>query len=156
MRVAAIYRHMAIFQNSDLHDAVALTKALGDETRLRALCALRSGELCVCQLVELLGLAQSTVSKHMAILHQARLVECRKQGRWLHYRLAGAEAAPAVRAALAWVLEALTRDERIAADAAQVRRLVAEHDAARRVACLPEVAAANRRRARTIAGGAAR
>ncbi len=147
---------MAIFQNSDLWDAVALVKALGDETRLRALCALRSDELCVCQLVELLGLAQSTVSKHMAILHQARLVECRKQGRWLHYRLAGADAAPAVRAALAWVQEALTRDERIAADAVRVRRLVTEHEAARRADCRPAVPAEAWPRARTLPGGAAR
>lgn len=147
---------MAIFQNSDLRDAVALAKALGDEARLRALCALRSDELCVCQLVELLGLAQSTVSKHMSILHQARLVDCRRQGRWLHYRLAGPAAPLAVRAALAWVLQALADDERIAADAVQVRQLVAEHAAAQRADCRPDTPAGRGLRARRTREGTPR
>jgi ArsR family transcriptional regulator, arsenate/arsenite/antimonite-responsive transcriptional repressor len=45
--------------------------------------------LCLSQIIELLGLAPSTVSKHMAILHQAGLAETRKDGRWIYYRLAG-------------------------------------------------------------------
>lgn len=63
-------------------------KALSDASRLRALCALRAGELCVCQIVELLGLAPSTVSKHMSILANAGLVESTKKGRWVYYRQA--------------------------------------------------------------------
>ena len=78
---------MAIFQNSDLRDAVALAKALGDETRLRALCALRLGELCVCQRVELLRLAPATVSKHLSILRNAGIVEDDKRGVQVFYRL---------------------------------------------------------------------
>ena len=65
-----------------------ITKALAEENRLRILLALDGAELCVCQLVELLELAPSTVSKHMSVLRQARLVESRKDGRWMHYRLA--------------------------------------------------------------------
>jgi DNA-binding transcriptional ArsR family regulator len=71
-----------------MRDLMAVLKALADENRVRALMALRHGELCVCQIVELLGLAPSTVSKHMAILRQARLVDSRKQERWMFYRLA--------------------------------------------------------------------
>lgn len=66
---------------------LAITKAMSDPSRVRMLCALRSGELCVCQLIELLRLAPSTVSKHLSILNQAGLVESRKNGRWVHYRL---------------------------------------------------------------------
>jgi len=66
---------------------LAITKALSDPNRVRMLCALRVGELCVCQLIELLGLAPSTVSKHLSVLNQAELVESRKEGRWVHYRL---------------------------------------------------------------------
>ena len=62
-------------------------KAFSDSTRIRALLALRNGELCVCQLVTLLNLAPSTVSKHMSILKQAGLVESRKDSRWVYYRL---------------------------------------------------------------------
>lgn len=66
--------------------AVNLFRALGDESRLRAVLVLRRHELCVCQIVELLGLAPSTVSKHLAILREAGLIEARKMGRWVHYR----------------------------------------------------------------------
>ncbi len=62
--------------------------ALSDPTRLRLLAALRGGELCACQLTDLVGLAPSTVSKHLALLRDAGLVESRKDGRWVHYRLA--------------------------------------------------------------------
>lgn len=66
---------------------LSITKALSDPTRVRMLCALRGGELCVCQLIELVHLAPSTVSKHLSILNQAELVESRKVGRWVYYRL---------------------------------------------------------------------
>ena len=71
-----------------MRDLMAVLKALADENRVRVLTALGPQELCVCQIVELLGLAPSTVSKHMAILKQARLVDSRKQGRWMFYCLA--------------------------------------------------------------------
>lgn len=58
-------------------DFMAIAKALADENRVRLLLALQKQELCVCQLIELIGLAPSTVSKHMSILRQARLVEAR-------------------------------------------------------------------------------
>lgn len=107
-----------------MRDLMAVTKALADEQRIRALLALRSGELCVCQLIELLGLAPSTVSKHLAILHQARLVEGRKEGRWMHYRLPDAGAPRLVRSALAWILDAAAREQRISADAKQLRAIL--------------------------------
>jgi DNA-binding transcriptional ArsR family regulator len=72
-----------------MKDFIAATKALSDENRVRALFALSQGELCVCQIIEMLGLAPSTVSKHMSILRQAGLVESRKQDRWIYYRLPG-------------------------------------------------------------------
>ncbi len=71
-----------------INDFVAVTKALSDPNRVRALLALRKGESCVCQVIELLGLAPSTTSKHMSILKQAGLVDSRKEGRWVYYRLA--------------------------------------------------------------------
>mgnify|MGYP001018338937 CR=1 FL=1 len=70
-----------------MRDIMAILKALADENRVRIMAALNVGELCVCQVVELLQLAPSTTSKHMAILKQARLVDSRKEGRWMYYRL---------------------------------------------------------------------
>jgi len=66
---------------------LSVSKALADASRVRMLCALRGGDLCVCQVIKLLELAPSTVSKHLSILSQAGLVESRKEGRWVHYYL---------------------------------------------------------------------
>jgi len=70
-----------------MRDIMDMYKALADEKRVRILYALRGGELCVCQLIALLELAPSTVSKHLTILRSVRLIESRKNGRWMYYRL---------------------------------------------------------------------
>jgi len=103
-----------------MHELIDISSALADENRLRALLALRGGELCVCQLIELLGLAPSTVSKHMQILRQARMVEIRREGRWSYYRLAGPGSPLAAREAMEWVLRSAGESDRARAD---VRRL---------------------------------
>ena len=64
-----------------------LFKALSDETRLRILGLLLEGELCVCDLVAVLRLPQSTVSRHLAYLRNAGLVDDSRHGVWMHYRL---------------------------------------------------------------------
>ena len=63
-------------------------KALADRTRLRILGLLRAGEICVCDIHESLGLPQPTVSRHLAYLRKTGLVETRRDGLWVHYRLA--------------------------------------------------------------------
>ncbi len=70
-----------------IEEFTGITKALSDQHRVRAFMALLRGELCVCQIMELLSLAPSTVSKHMSILKNAGLVESRKDSRWVYYRL---------------------------------------------------------------------
>lgn len=99
-----------------MKEVLGISKALADESRTRVLMFLRDGELCVCQIMEMLGLAPSTVSKHLNILYQAGLVESRKEGRWIYYRLPGKEASTRVRAALRWLLDSLADDPRIAQD----------------------------------------
>jgi ArsR family transcriptional regulator, arsenate/arsenite/antimonite-responsive transcriptional repressor len=63
-------------------------RALSDQTRLRILNLLRGGELCVCHLVAVLGVPQSTTSRHLAYLRKVGLVVARKEGLWSYYRLA--------------------------------------------------------------------
>lgn len=83
---------------------IDVTKALADGGRLRVIGALlRCNELCVCEIVELLGLATPTVSRHMSILQNARLVQSRKEGRWVFYRLAE----PFPESLRSWLLESL-------------------------------------------------
>jgi len=96
---------------------MAITRALGDENRVRILLSLREGELCLCQIIEVLGLAPSTVSKHVDLLRQAGLIEMRKEGRWHYYRLAGRDAPPAAREALRWVMPSLENEQVIISDA---------------------------------------
>ena len=62
-------------------------KAMSDETRLRILHLLTYGELCVCDLIEVLSLPQSTISRHMAYLKNAGLVKDRRNKVWIHYSL---------------------------------------------------------------------
>jgi ArsR family transcriptional regulator len=65
-----------------------LFKALADRTRLRIVGLLLSGEVCVCDIYRSLGIAQPKTSRHLAYLRRAGLVAGRKQGLWVHYRLA--------------------------------------------------------------------
>jgi len=91
-----------------MREFLNVAKAASDETRARILMLLQGRELCLCQLIELLNLAPSTVSKHMAILIQADLVLFRKDGRWRYYRLPCCRKAPApVKQALEWMRKSL-------------------------------------------------
>jgi len=106
-----------------MRDVLGLMKALADENRLRIVAALDGRELCLCQLVELLALATSTVSRHASILQQARLIDSRKQGRWTYFRLD--EDAPAVaKEATALVVRALARDSRAREDRKRLTQIL--------------------------------
>lgn len=72
----------------DTRPMTRLFKALGDETRLRIVALLSHGELCVCHLESALALTQPTASRHLATLRAAGVVEPRRQGTWVYYRLA--------------------------------------------------------------------
>jgi len=101
-----------------------VTKALAEENRLRILLALGVEDLCVCQIIELLELAPSTVSKHMSVLRQARMVDSRKDGRWTYYRLADEGASAEVNDAIAWVKKSLSTNARIREDARRLEEIL--------------------------------
>ena len=63
-------------------------QALGDATRLRILNLLAMGELCVCYFTAILDAPQPKVSRHLAYLRRAELVDARRDGKWIHYRIA--------------------------------------------------------------------
>ncbi len=100
-----------------MKSVLQITKALADRQRVRMLMLLQGGELCVCQIIGVLELAPSTISKHLSILSAAGLVEHRKEGRWAYYRLAGGSPAFATQSALSWVMRSLRNDEAVAHDA---------------------------------------
>ncbi len=103
-----------------MRDFITVTKALSDPNRVRTLMFLQGGELCLCQIIKMLALAPSTVSKHMAVLHNARLVESRKEGRWVYFSLAES-GDPVVRGAIKWAMDALADDKQARADAKAIK-----------------------------------
>ena len=73
-----------------LPEPASLFSAFADETRLRILNLLAAGELCVCDLCEVLGESQPKISRHLATLRRAGLVEVRREGKWKYYSIAEA------------------------------------------------------------------
>jgi DNA-binding transcriptional ArsR family regulator len=113
-----------------LREFMTEAKTLGDESRVWMLLALRGGEMCVCQMTELLGLAWSTTSKHLSILYQAGLVDAREKGRWIDYSLPERQASAAARTAIRWANRALATDQQIAEDSRRRKRVLALDPAA--------------------------
>lgn len=62
-------------------------QSLGDRTRLRLLNLMSDQEICVCYFVEILGQPQPKISRHLAYLRSAGIVEARREGKWMHYRI---------------------------------------------------------------------
>lgn len=107
-----------------MREFMAITKALSDPGRVRILLALRRGELCVCQITEMFGLAASTVSKHLSILTHAGLVVPRKEERWVYYRLPDKSAPVVVREALDWVKKSLNKTDQVTEDAKRLQKIL--------------------------------
>ncbi len=107
-----------------MREFMAITKALSDPNRVRMILALRRGELCVCQITELLDLATSTISKHLSILNQAGLILSRKTERWVYYRLPDQSAPVPVREALDWVAKSLGKSGEAVADATKLKQIL--------------------------------
>ncbi len=99
----------------------ATFRALSDATRRRLLALLLDGEACVGDLVEVLGLPQPTVSRHLAHLRRAGWVAVRRDAPWVHYRLATGD--DPVRAALVEALRRAGDGEPYAGDAERAARL---------------------------------
>ena len=106
-----------------MRDILAVSKALSDENRLRALLAVKDGELCLCQIIPVLGLSPATVSKHMDVLEKAGLVTRRREGKWRYYKLADETDNTVAAAALDWVKASIRGDARLAADSKKIRQV---------------------------------
>ena len=94
----------------------AVMKAVADPTRVRILKMLEPGELCVCQIIAVLALSPSTVSRHLSLLKSAALVNDRKEKKWVHYSLARESDAPYVAGILRQLGGWLANDKTILGD----------------------------------------
>jgi ArsR family transcriptional regulator len=106
---------------SELANMERLFQALADPTRLRILGLLLTGEVRVCHIHESLRIPQSRASRHLAYLRRAGLVDTRRDGLWVHYRLA-ASSDPIVRIVQQAVAQALRHAEAVQQDAQRLER----------------------------------
>jgi len=107
-----------------MHQLQEIFKALSDETRLRILKLLEEREICVCELMQVLEMPQSTISRHMNVLRRAGLVKGRRNGKWVHYRLHAAEFNPYASAVLKLLKGILTEHPTVIRDREALKRAV--------------------------------
>lgn len=104
-----------------------ITRALSDENRVRILMALRHHEFCVCQITAFLDLSPSTTSKHLSVLRGARLIQAKKEGKWVYYRLSDSpESYEMAREAVAWAERSIGETQTIRRDDARIEKMVEE------------------------------
>jgi ArsR family transcriptional regulator len=99
-----------------------LFAALADRTRLRLLNLMADGEVCVCYFVEVLQMNQPNISRHLAYLKSAGIVESRREGKWMHYRIiepVDEAAARILREVRHWLLE----DKQMQRDRLRLRKV---------------------------------
>ena len=110
-----------------MDEIISIAKALSDSNRVRTLLALCKQELCVCRIIELLDLAPSTVSKHMAVLKNAGLVESRKEEKWIYYKLSEpTKRNKNVQSVLEWITGSLSTDPRIRQDSKNLMKILSQ------------------------------
>lgn len=100
---------------TNLMDLERVLRALADRTRLRILNLMRGQEVCVCYFVEALQMSQPKVSRHLAYLRRSGIVAARREGLWMHYRVAS-PAEPCVARMLQDVLACAAHDPEMKRD----------------------------------------
>src|SRR5690349_8654305 len=116
-----IYLSRHIYMDKRLRGLETTFKALADSTRLRILGLLLTGEVCVCHIHESLRIPQPKASRHLAYLRRAGLVEARREGLWMHYRLADLPD-PVLRAVTDTLRHALTHLDAVHKDADRLHK----------------------------------
>jgi ArsR family transcriptional regulator len=97
-------------------------KALSDKNRMRVVAALwRFDELCACQITELLQVSGATASRHLGILHKVGLVDSRKEGRWVYYKLRKPEASEPL---FRWLEHSLAGADELVTDFQTLKKIV--------------------------------
>ena len=107
-----------------MRELTSLGQAIVDPTRVRIIAALRREELCVCELVDVLEISQSTLSGHLQVLRQTGLVITRKEGRWIYYSLTEQKTA-LIEAIFSHIQPDADADPRLRRDSKRIERRLA-------------------------------
>jgi len=106
-----------------MDNTVEILKALSDRNRLRIVAALtRHDELVACQITEMIQVTGATASRHLSILHQAGLVEGRKDGRWIYYRFTDT---PENKLIFQWLEKTFSTSKQLKGDFKELKRITA-------------------------------
>ena len=105
----------------EVQPVMQLCRALGDETRLRIVALLTHGELCTCHVEAALDLSQPNASRHLSLLRTAGVVEPRREGNWIYYRLAD-QSNPERRKVLAAIVKNFDAHDRLKKDVEKLRK----------------------------------
>lgn len=103
-----------------MRELARVFQSLSDVNRIRILKMLETRPLCVCEITSVLGLATSTVSKHLSILRDAGFVTDSKEGKWVNYRLTKSAATPCINKLLPIIKGCLPEDEVVRKDREKV------------------------------------
>ncbi len=106
-----------------IEDNIKIFKALSDQNRLRILKALQTRVLCVCEIKELLGLANSTVSQHLSILKENGFILEEKEGKWVNYMINPKPRDPRINSILSMLDYWVGDDKRLAEDKKKIQSL---------------------------------
>jgi ArsR family transcriptional regulator, arsenate/arsenite/antimonite-responsive transcriptional repressor len=106
---------------ADVRPLSRVFRALSDETRIRMVALLSHGELCVCHVEHALEMAQPNVSRHLGILRAAGIVDARREGSWVYYRLLD-QATPELQAALDAIGKAFGSPRLIRSDLVRLKK----------------------------------
>ncbi len=109
-----------------MQELVRIFKALGDDNRLRIVKMLQDHPLCVCEVTDTLGIAQSCVSRHLRLLKDAGLVEDVRDGQWIIYRLCKKPANACAARLLANLARWVNGDSRVVRDRQHIRKISRE------------------------------
>jgi ArsR family transcriptional regulator len=107
--------------DAGVRELTKLFRALADETRVRIVALLSHGELCVCHLIKALQLSQPNISRHLGILRMAGIVDARRDGTWVYYKLADQEH-QAVQATLATLTDVFGAERAIRTDHTRLKK----------------------------------
>jgi ArsR family transcriptional regulator len=109
-----------------MEDVIKVLKALCDETRLRMLMLIEQEELCVCEVMQILGMRQSRVSRHLNILRDAGLAKARRQGTWMFYHSAANESSDHHAQVVDVLKKWMENDETVRRDLARLKECIAD------------------------------
>jgi ArsR family transcriptional regulator len=119
-------------EGASVFEFMNVTKALSDENRVRILTALNGKDLRGYHIKALLQVSTSTVSRHLSILRNARLISTRKKGRWTYYKLANSPEPRTIADAINWVIRSVNHDPVIKRDQHHLKEILSRESGCRR------------------------